>query len=130
MTEKKLITRSPIKKISDKQAKRNRELAKIPRPADGKCEICHEFPDWRGLQKHHKKFRSGGGDDKRSNLVWCCYPCANGPLGHKTEVKSKPSVPVPKVGLSGWNPKPRLNFTREMQTGRKERKDADRTETD
>jgi len=69
------MKKTPIRKVSKKQAKRNRELAKIPYPTDGRCENCGQLPDWRGLAKHHKKLRSALGRDDRSNLIWLCSPC-------------------------------------------------------
>jgi len=65
----------PINKISKKQAKRNRELSKIQPPDDGRCEQCGQFPDFRGLAKHHKIFRSQGGSDNRDNIKWLCGRC-------------------------------------------------------
>lgn len=69
------LKRTPIHKVSKKQAKRNRELAKIEPPEDGKCQDCHKQPDFRGLAKHHVLFRSRGGKDNTENLVWLCGKC-------------------------------------------------------
>lgn len=55
--------RKPLQNVSKKQAKRNRELAKIEPPPDNRCQSCGELPDFRGLAKHHKIFRSHGGSD-------------------------------------------------------------------
>jgi 5-methylcytosine-specific restriction endonuclease McrA len=71
------MKRTPLRKVSKKQAKRNRELAKIPPPEDGKCQQCHELPDFRGLAKHHIILRSRGGSDSRDNLVFLCGRCHN-----------------------------------------------------
>jgi len=64
-----------INKVSAKQAKKQRELAQIEPPVDGRCESCHNPPDWRGLAKHHSRFRSHGGSDDRSNIEWLCGRC-------------------------------------------------------
>ncbi|MDD4876753.1 MAG: HNH endonuclease signature motif containing protein [Dehalococcoidales bacterium] len=64
-----------LKPVSKKQAKRNGELAKIEPPIDGKCQNCHELPDWRGLAKHHKTKRSQGGQDSPDNIIWLCGKC-------------------------------------------------------
>jgi 5-methylcytosine-specific restriction endonuclease McrA len=64
-----------IRKVSKKQAKRNRELSKITPPEDGKCQQCHELPDFRGLAKHHIVLRSRGGKDNLDNLLWVCGSC-------------------------------------------------------
>lgn len=69
------MKQSPIRKVSPKQAKRMRELAKIPPPIDGKCQNCGKPPDFRGLAKHHIRFRSLGGKDNRDNLTWLCGKC-------------------------------------------------------
>ena len=111
-----------VKRISEKQAKRAKALARIKPPADGLCEWCHKLPDARGLQKHHKKRRSDGRDDKRSNLVWLCYPCANGPKGHKTECYEKPKPvnrPNELSGYHGLRP-----ISKDQQVGKKEKHNA------
>ncbi len=64
-----------INKLSLKQKIRNKNLSKIKPPEDGRCEKCHKLPDFRGLQKHHKRFRSQGGNDGRENLIWLCGKC-------------------------------------------------------
>ena len=71
------LKRTPIRQISKKQAARNKELAKIPYPADGRCQnpLCRRLPDFRGLAKHHKVMRSHGGSDKPDNLIWVCAKC-------------------------------------------------------
>jgi 5-methylcytosine-specific restriction endonuclease McrA len=71
------LKRTLIKKVSKKQAKRNRELAKIEEPIDGRCQNCHDLPDFRGLAKHHIKLRSRGGKDNPENLIWVCGKCHN-----------------------------------------------------
>jgi 5-methylcytosine-specific restriction endonuclease McrA len=69
------MKRTPLRKISDKQKERNKKLAQIEPPADGRCQECGNLPDWRGLSKHHKLFRSKGGTDKLDNLIWVCFRC-------------------------------------------------------
>ncbi len=109
-----------VKRISAKQAKAARALARIQPPADGRCEKCHKLPDWRGLQKAHKRKRSDGRDDRRSNILWVCAPCHFGPdreIGHRIEgmPKSKPIDKVP--GLSGYHHG--AAYSKRQQTGRK-----------
>lgn len=36
------------------------------------CAICERR---FGIDAHHRKFRSGGGDDVESNLLWLCRYC-------------------------------------------------------
>ena len=67
--------RQPISKIGKKQIKRNKELSKIPPPTDGLCVNCRKPPDFRGLGKHHIKFRSHSGTDNKSNIAWLCGKC-------------------------------------------------------
>jgi len=63
-----------MNKISVKQKARNRELAKIKPPEDGLCQNCGHRPDFRGLAKHHKIFRSHGGKEG-DNIIWLCSKC-------------------------------------------------------
>ncbi len=70
-----LRARKGLNKISDKQRRRNIELAKIKPPTDGLCEECKQKPDWRGLVKHHRVFRSHSGVDTRNNIEWLCGKC-------------------------------------------------------
>lgn len=69
------LKRTLIRKISTKQAKRKRELAKIKPPNDGRCQDCRNLPDWRGLAKHHIIFLSQGGKDNLDNIEWLCGKC-------------------------------------------------------
>lgn len=69
------LRKSPIRKVSKKQAKRNNELGKLEPPKDGKCQNCNQLPDFRGLAKHHKIRRSLGGKDTPDNLIWVCGKC-------------------------------------------------------
>ncbi len=70
-----LRARKGLNKMSDKQQKRNAELAKIKPPSNGLCEECKQKPDWRGLAKHHIVKRSHNGSDDRTNLKWLCGVC-------------------------------------------------------
>ena len=36
------------------------------------CDLCERRP---GTDAHHKTFRSQGGDDDASNLLWLCRHC-------------------------------------------------------
>ncbi len=108
-----------MRRVSEKQTKRNKKLAAMAPPADGKCQICGNKPDWRGLARCHKKRRSDGRDDRRSNIVWACGPCHfsdNPIIGHKTESYEKPKPVDRPVGLypPGLHP-----FPKSVQTGRK-----------
>ncbi len=98
------------------------KLAVIKPPKDGKCTRCGEYPDFRGLQKHHKVARSQGGKDTKKNLEWLCGKCHNGPKGHRTENISK-SKPVDKADsinvLLGHYGKKLRPVTVEMQCGTK-----------
>lgn len=48
----------------------------------GLCENCHQLPDWRGLSKHEKIFRSHGGDPlDPDNCEMLCGRCHNAKHG-------------------------------------------------
>ena len=64
------------------QAVVNSELTKI---ANGHCMRCGARPDFRGLQKHHKTFKSQGGKNTVENEELWCAPCHFGEEGHRTE---------------------------------------------
>ena len=68
------MKKTPLKKISSKQKERNRQLAQIKPPIDGRCQECGNV-DWRSLAKHHRIRRSQGGSDDVGNLVWLCGKC-------------------------------------------------------
>jgi 5-methylcytosine-specific restriction endonuclease McrA len=36
------------------------------------CDLCERRP---GTDPHHKVFRSQGGNDDATNLLWLCRPC-------------------------------------------------------
>lgn len=70
-----LRARKSINKMSNKQKGRIVTLSKITQPEDGRCEQCHQLPDFRGLTKHHIVRRSHCGNDDRTNLIWLCGLC-------------------------------------------------------
>ena len=39
------------------------------------CEVCELRP---GVDPHHLRFRSQGGDDTDENLLWVCRSCHDG----------------------------------------------------
>ena len=41
----------------------------------GKCELCHEQPDFRGLRPHEQLFRSKGGVLSLDNSIMLCGRC-------------------------------------------------------
>ncbi len=73
------VQRSKLKSQSKKQAKAAHSLAKMKPSVDGLCQNpkCknHGIPDFRGLQKHHLKFRSKGRDDSPENIAFLCGKC-------------------------------------------------------
>jgi len=42
---------------------------------NGRCEICGQLADWRGLSVHHKKFRSHQGETSLENCLMLCGDC-------------------------------------------------------
>ncbi len=70
-----LKSRKPLNKVSPKQRDRSYILSQIKPPEDGLCQNCHKQSDFRGIAKHHKQFRSDGGDDSNSNIEWLCGKC-------------------------------------------------------
>jgi hypothetical protein len=95
----KLMKRSRLKPISDKQRARLRERARAKREAGA---VRCGFPgctvtkvDW-----HHKKKRSRGGSDDPSNRVWLCR-------GHHRWVEEHDEA-ARAMGLSlrSWEPEP------------------------
>jgi 5-methylcytosine-specific restriction endonuclease McrA len=71
------MKRTPLKHVSTKKQKQvveERKLkAKLLERCQGLCETCGKVADFRGLQVHHKTFRSHGG---KSNLENCTIICA------------------------------------------------------
>ena len=70
-----LKSHKPINRVSKKQARINHELSTIDKPPDNRCQDCGNLPDFRGLQKHHKIFRSKCGNNNPDNLIWLCGKC-------------------------------------------------------
>lgn len=58
----------PDARIRDSDTLRRFRLERQGEP----CEVCERRP---GTEIHHKTFRSQGGDDEASNLLWCCIYC-------------------------------------------------------
>ena len=86
-----LKRRTPLRKVSIKQmaelTKRRKVRAELEQQAQGHCQHCGHLPDWRGLQMHHKKKLSQGGETSTKNCELWCAPCHFGPDGHKTEIQ-------------------------------------------
>ena len=58
----------PEKRVRDPEALRNFRLEHVGET----CAICELR---LGIELHHKIFRSGGGGDVESNLIWVCRFC-------------------------------------------------------
>ena len=58
----------PLPRVRDPEALRRFRLAHFGEP----CEVCELRP---GIDAHHRKFRSRGGDDAEENLLWLCRHC-------------------------------------------------------
>jgi len=95
----------PMKRISDKQKARNKKLAKIPLPKDGRCVKCGKAVTWPPLARHHKVRRSDLGTDDRENIdAGICQECHSLQVGEKSRDKTKPiDRPTDITGLSGWH---------------------------
>ena len=82
------IKRSPLRRVSVKQAGKNREYdkarAKCLRDADGKCEVGWENCTGVATQCHHRKLRSAGGTNE--TLVAICRSCHD--LLHKNPAEA------------------------------------------
>lgn len=72
---KKHINQTSVER--DEQIKKERELKqKLLKRCGGRCENCGNLPDFRGLSKHEKKFRSKGGDPlDENNTILVCGKC-------------------------------------------------------
>lgn len=106
-----------MKRVSAKQAKRNKKLADMPRPIDGMCAKCHKRPYFPPIQQHHKIRRSDGGKDNKENLEYLCQKCHDKQVGKKSRQPrtAKDIEPI----LSGFVKTPRP-FSKAQQLGRKE----------
>jgi hypothetical protein len=58
----------PEPRVRDVDAMRRFHLEMLGEP----CEVCERRP---GTRIHHRKYRSRGGSDVRSNFVWVCAIC-------------------------------------------------------
>ena len=72
--------KTAIKKVSDKKRTQLKEESKLTAQlmirCKGLCERCGQAPDWRGLHKHEKVFRSkGGSPTDPDNCVMLCGRC-------------------------------------------------------
>jgi len=76
----KLKAKKPINQMSSGKYKQTKAEQKLKQEllirCKGLCEICGKLPDWRGLSKHEKVFRSHGGDPlDPNNCVMVCGSC-------------------------------------------------------
>ena len=58
----------PPARVRDRDALRLFRLEHLGEP----CEVCEQR---LGTAVHHRVFRSQGGGDVASNLLWCCQVC-------------------------------------------------------
>jgi 5-methylcytosine-specific restriction endonuclease McrA len=86
------------------QAEKRRQKIKTLREASaevkkrdgGKCRVCGT----PGNQAHHLVYRSHGGKDTPSNLVWCCSTCHRLIHAKVLLVTFKPDNPAATVKFS------------------------------
>ncbi len=136
------MRKSPIKKVSDKQAKDliKRQVVKAklmklaPTDSAGRklCPQCGELPDikdGRGeLHLCHDLPLSKGGRTSMVNCYLGCRACHNGPKGHKTECYEKPK-PIDRIpALAGFTHGLHA-ISKEQQVGLKEKRNAQKKET-
>lgn len=74
------MKKTRINPISKKQRRRKlkwNDLVAylIKNRAYGRCEVCGELPDWRGLSGHHIIPKSKGGKDTPENCLITCGRC-------------------------------------------------------
>jgi len=73
------MKRSPIRKVSDKKAAEKRLEEEIRQHLleehGGICQNCGRWPDNFGLELHHIKFKSRGGQSNLENCVLICKSC-------------------------------------------------------
>jgi len=67
----------PISSKMAVQKRKERALIRVLlERCHGLCEDCGKLPDWRGLSKHEKVFRSRGGDPlDPDNTEMLCGKC-------------------------------------------------------
>jgi len=66
------MKRTPLKRISKKQAERNRLFNEAVPVKIGRCEECGKLAN---LDRHHKIHRSQGGKDTPDNIAYLCRIC-------------------------------------------------------
>lgn len=73
------MTRSPIRKVSKKQASKNKSWSSITRQKIESgivCENCHgDKMDWRGISGGHHKDPRRNGDYSPENHILLCAVC-------------------------------------------------------
>jgi len=77
------MKKTPIRKVSKKQAKRQREWTKrvlrLAEAQDWICARCKKYygfvGEW-GLQGHHTIYRSAMGEDTDENCEVICWKCS------------------------------------------------------
>ena len=72
--------RAKIKPVSKKRVKIKKQEIKLSQElleqSNGLCMNCGQLPDWRGLSKHEKVFRSQGGNPlDKDNTILICAKC-------------------------------------------------------
>jgi 5-methylcytosine-specific restriction endonuclease McrA len=74
-----LKAKKPISKVSAKQSNeltlRTKIKADLMDKAQGKCMMCGNPPDFRGLHLHHITHLSQGGKTQQDNLLILCAKC-------------------------------------------------------
>ena len=81
-----LKAKKKINQMSNGKYKQTKEEQKLKKELiqknGGLCQNCNQPPDWRGLSKHEKVFRSKGGDplDKNNVEILCgkCHAARHG----------------------------------------------------
>ena len=61
----------PEGRVRDPDALKRFRLEHLGEPCDFDCGRF-------GTDAHHRVFRSQGGNDEESNLIWLCRPCHDG----------------------------------------------------
>jgi 5-methylcytosine-specific restriction endonuclease McrA len=74
------VRKKYINAISPKRAKISKQESKLRQEllieSNGLCQNCGQLPDWRGLSKHEKVFRSHGGSPiDKDNIILICAKC-------------------------------------------------------
>jgi 5-methylcytosine-specific restriction protein A len=86
------MKKTPLKHISAKKQKQVVEERKLKKQlieqSGGVCQECGKAPDFRGLQVHHKIFRSHGGKSDSENCIAICGDCHDRAHGIKSTIKA------------------------------------------